>query len=465
MARKAPGQPRAAVAAEAPRDAEPSTLGGRVRRYARVGRAVGGLAVELAGKRYLGLKLDRSRHAGELAGALGGLKGPLMKVAQLLSTIPDALPREYAAELATLQANAPAMGWPFVKRRMAAELGPDWQAKFARFEHEAARAASLGQVHRATARDGRPLACKLQYPDMASTVAADLRQLKLVFAIYERYDKAISTRQIHAEIAERLGEELDYAREAKHMRLYGDMLAREPGVHVPEVVPPLSTRRLLTMTWLEGAPFLEAKSWPLAKRNRIAFNMFRAWYVPFYDYGVIHGDPHLGNYTVRPDGSVNLLDFGCIRVFPTKFVRGVIDLYWALREEDEARAVHAYESWGFTKLSRPVIDTLNLWARFVYAPLMEDRERRIEETNSGNYGAQVAEKVHGELRRLGGVTPPREFVLMDRAAIGLGSVFLHLQAAINWHRLFHDLIDGFDEKALQRRQKAALERAGLPAPA
>jgi predicted unusual protein kinase regulating ubiquinone biosynthesis (AarF/ABC1/UbiB family) len=448
-----------------PAEAEASTLGGRVRRYARVGRAVGGLAVELAGKRYLGIGLDRARHAGEVAAALGGLKGPLMKVAQLLSTIPDALPGEYVKELSTLQANAPAMGWPFVKRRMAAELGPDWQRKFESFSREAARAASLGQVHRAVALDGRALACKLQYPEMASVVEADLRQLRLVFAIYERTDKAISTRNIHAEIAERLREELDYAREARHMRLYAAMLARERGVRVPEVLGELSTRRLLTMTWLEGTPLMECKDLPLEKRNRIAYNMFRAWYVPFYYYGVIHGDPHLGNYTVRPDGSINLLDFGCIRVFHPRFVQGVIDLYYALRDHDQALAVHAYETWGFSSLSKAIIETLNMWARFVYAPLMEDRERPIEETNSGVYGARVAEKVHRELRRLGGVTPPREFVLMDRAAIGLGSVFLHLAAEINWHRLFHELIRGFDATALAKRQKAALEHQALPAPA
>ena len=448
-----------------PADAEASTLGGRVRRYARVGRAVGGLAVELAGKRYFGLEFDRARHAGDLAAALGGLKGPLMKVAQLLSTIPDALPREYVEELSTLQANAPAMGWPFVRRRMAAELGPDWQSKFKSFSRDAARAASLGQVHRAAARDGRALACKLQYPEMASVVEADLRQLKLVFAIYERTDKAISTKNIHAEIAERLREELDYAREARHMRLYAAMLARERGVDVPEVLGALSTRRLLTMTWLEGTPLMQCKDWPLEKRNRVAYNMFRAWYVPFYYHGVIHGDPHLGNYTMRRDGSINLLDFGCIRVFHPRFVEGVIDLYFALRDHDQALAVHAYETWGFTSLSKPMIETLNMWARFVYAPLMEDRERPIDETNSGVYGAQVAEKVHRELRRLGGVTPPREFVLMDRAAIGLGSVFLHLAAKINWHRLFHELIQGFDVAALAKRQKAALERQELPVPA
>jgi len=93
---------------------------------------------------------------------------------------------------------------------------------------------------------------------------------------------------------------------------------------------------------------------------------------------------------------------------------------------------------------------------------MEDRKRPIDETNSGAYGRNVAEKVHKELRDLGGVQPPREFVLMDRAAIGLGSVFLHLKAEVNWHRAFHGLIDGFDVGKLARRQAAALDRTGVP---
>jgi predicted unusual protein kinase regulating ubiquinone biosynthesis (AarF/ABC1/UbiB family) len=437
-------------------------LSGRVRRYARVGRAVGGLAARAAGERYLGLSVDRARSARDLKEALGGLKGPLMKVAQILSTIPDVLPGEYTTELAELQANAPAMGWPFVRRRMASELGPDWRDAFAGFERHAAAAASLGQVHRATGHDGRALACKLQYPDMGSVVEADLRQLRLVFAVYERYDRAISTRNIHAEISERLREELDYAREARQMGLYTAMLRREKGVHIPETVPELSTGRLLTMTWLEGEPLVAFVDAHPEERNAIAHNMFRAWYVPFYEYGVIHGDPHLGNYTARPDQGVNLLDFGCIRVFPPSFVRAVIDLYHALLNDDEALAVHAYETWGFTGLSRELIDVLNLWAKFVYAPLMDDRHRRIQDEDTGViYGARVAEKVHSELRRLGGVEPPREFVLMDRAAIGLGSVFLRLKAEINWYALFHELIQGFDEKTLARRQKAALKKAGL----
>jgi predicted unusual protein kinase regulating ubiquinone biosynthesis (AarF/ABC1/UbiB family) len=423
---------------------------------------MGGLAARLAGERYLGLNLDRSRHAAELKAVLGGIKGPLMKVAQLLATIPDALPKEYVQELVQLQANAPAMGWPFVRRRMAGELGSNWQSKFRDFDRTAARAASLGQVHRATALDGTALACKLQYPDMASAVEADLRQLKLAMSVYERYDRAVTTAEIHAEISDRLREELDYEREAAHMRLYGEILRNERGVAVPEPISELSTGRLLTMTWLDGAPILDAAAAPLGDRNEIALRMFRIWYVPFYYYGVIHGDPHLGNYTIAADRTVNLLDFGCVRIFRASFVRGVIDLYHALQRGDRDLAVHAYESWGFGNLSREIIDVLNRWAQFVYGPLLEDRERLIQERASGANGATVAESVHRDIRRLGGVRPPREFVFMDRAAIGLGSVFLHLKAEINWYRLFHELIEDFDEGVLAARQEAALKAAGVP---
>jgi predicted unusual protein kinase regulating ubiquinone biosynthesis (AarF/ABC1/UbiB family) len=444
--------------------ADRSSLPRRVRRYAQVSTAMGGLAARLAGARYLGMEIDRPRHAADLKASLGAIKGPLMKVAQLLATLPDALPHEYADELATLQANAPPMGWSFIKRRMASELGPDWQKKFKSFSPEAAHAASLGQVHAAVGLDGVKLACKLQYPDMESAVEADLQQLKIVLTIFERYDRAIDTGEVQKELAARLREELDYHREAAHMRLFGAMLKDEHGVHVPEFVAKLSTRRLLTMTWLEGRPFAEAAiQGSLAERNQIARNMFRAWYVPFYYYGVIHGDPHLGNYTIRKDNGVNLLDYGCIRVFPAPFVRGVIDLYHALDRNDEALAVSAYEIWGFKKLSRKMIAALNNWARYVYEPLLENRKRRIQEHGSGAYGREVAETVHADIRRLGGVKPPREFVFMDRAAVGLGSVFLRLKAEINWHTLFHELIDDFDEKKLAARQKAALKAAGVKA--
>jgi predicted unusual protein kinase regulating ubiquinone biosynthesis (AarF/ABC1/UbiB family) len=446
------------------RDSEGDSLGGRVRRYAKVGTAVGGLAARLAGDRMFGISVDRPGHAKDLKNALGGLKGPLMKVAQILATIPEALPQEYVDELMQLQANAPAMGWLFVKRRMVAELGPDWQGRFDSFEHQATAAASLGQVHRASL-DGLALACKLQYPDMNSAVEADLAQLKLIFSIYGRYDRTIDTTHIHTEISERLREELDYHREGRHMALFAEILKGERDIHVPTVVPELSTGRLLTMNWLDGQPLLAFREADLETRNTVALNMFRAWYVPFYNSGVIHGDPHLGNYSVRENMDINLLDFGCIRVFDGKFVQGVIDLYRAMRDGDRDLAVHAYETWGFAGLSNEVIETLNLWANFVYGPLLEDRSRRIREDDAaGVYGRDVAEKVHRGLRELGGVQPPREFVFMDRAAIGLGGVFMHLNAEVNWYREFHQLIDDFDLAKMRRRQSRLLKKFDLPLP-
>ncbi len=440
-----------------------NSFGSRVKRYAQVSGTVGVQAARIAGARMLGRRLDVS-NASDLREALGGLKGPLMKVAQLIAAIPDALPAEYAAELAQLQSNAPPMGKPFVRRRMTAELGPDWQSHFASFPLDAAAAASLGQVHKVQLHDGRTVACKLQYPNMEAAVEADLSQLRLIFNLHGRYDPTIDTSRIYEEIAARLREELDYQQEARHLALYREMLAGEDHIHVPAVIPELSTRRLLTMEWLQGKPLLEFKAASQEERNRLAMRMFRAWYVPFYGYGVIHGDPHLGNYTVRDDLDLNLLDFGCIRVFRPAFVNGVIDLYWALSRGDRDLAVAAYRSWGFEKLDNATIDVLNEWAGYLYGPLMEDRARLIEETNSSQQGRRVAQRVHQKLREVGGVTPPREFVFMDRAAIGLGAVFLHLGAQVNWYRQFMELIADFDVKQLEQRQTEALQRLELPLP-
>ncbi len=444
---------------------EKSTIGRRIKRYAKVSTTVTGLAARVAGQKLFGINIDKPQHAKQLMESLGDLKGPLLKVAQLLSTIPNALPKEYTAELQKLQSQAPAMGWLFMRRRMSAELGPDWEKKFKSFEKEAAAAASLGQVHRAVTLDGEKVACKLQYPDMSSAVEADLKQLKIVLGIFEKYDQAIVTSEIQKEIAARLHEELDYKLEARHTGLYNYMLADEENVHVPGVVQGLSTDRLLVTQWLEGKPINDFFKAGQAARNTLALNIFRAWYVPLYHYGVIHGDPHLGNYTVQKDHSINLLDFGCVRIFPPKFVEGVITLYHALQSGKTDMAVAAYESWGFKGLKKETIETLNTWAGFLYGPVLEEGVRPIGVVQEkGIYGREIASKVHKDLQKNGGVKVPREFVFMDRAALGLGSVFLHLKAQINWHKIFNELIADFDAKKLAAQQKDALKKFKISTP-
>jgi predicted unusual protein kinase regulating ubiquinone biosynthesis (AarF/ABC1/UbiB family) len=434
----------------------------KIKRNANLSGSALGLATKLAGERFLGLKIDRDVHSEELMQILGGLKGPIMKVGQILATIPDALPPEYARAFQELQSNAPSMGPGFVRRRMKSELGVDWQDQFDDFPLQAVAAASLGQVHKAVTKQGQVVACKLQYPDMASAVDADLRQLKLLFKVYKQYDSSIITDDIHTELADRLQEELDYTREAQAQKLYGHLLKDENNVDVPVVIDDLSTDRLLTTAWVDGRKITEYMDSPLEDRNRIALNLFKAWYIPLYKTGVIHGDPHPGNYTVRDDLSINLLDFGCVRIFRPEFVGAVIDLYNALKHDDRDLAVKAYQTWGFGELSNEMIDVLNIWAGFLYGPILDDKTRTIGETNNGVYGREKAQEVHAKLRELrAGVPVPREFVFMDRAALGLGSIFIRLQAEVNWYQLFNEMIDGFDVENLRAAQIEKLPKFNL----
>lgn len=447
-------------------DEEGNRLSGRLARYARVGTGIGGFAARVIGSRALGLDADPAKQAIALARMLGGLKGPLMKVAQLAATVPDVLPPEYAFELQKLQSDAPPMGWAFVRRRMRAELGPDWEKRFKSFGHEPAAAASLGQVHRAETHDGEAVACKLQYPDMQSAVEADLGQLTAIMAVQRRFAPEIDTREILKELRERLREELDYEREAKHMRLYSSVLSDAPDVHVPLALPDLSTRRLLTMTWLEGKPLLSFVDHGQEERNAIAAALFKAWWRPFARIGVIHGDPHLGNYTIfeedrRPAG-LNLLDYGCIRIFPPRFVEGVINLYRGFETDDRERIAAAYATWGFRDLTKERIEALSHWARFIYAPLLDDRVRTVADGVAPHlYGRREVWNVKQGLKAGAPLTIPREFVLMNRAAIGLGAVFLHLRAELNFHQMFEAEIEDFGGKALATRQGRALSEAGL----
>ncbi len=437
----------------------------RLTRFARVSAGLSGVAMRGAGRAMAGGRSMSAANAADLTQVLGSLRGPVMKVAQFVATVPGVLPPDVAKPLMSLQTNAPPMGAGFVRRRMAAELGPDWEKKFRRFDRAAAAAASLGQVHRATAKDGAALACKLQYPDMGAAVDSDIRQFKLALRLQRGFDGTIDTSEIGDEIAARLAEELDYVREAAHMRLYGAMLADRRDIAIPVPVPALSTGRLLTMGWLEGRPILDFEAAPLKTRNAIATALFKAWWRPFARYGVIHGDPHLGNYTVRDDDGINLLDFGCVRTFAPSFVGGVVGLYRALQTGDDELAAEAYRAWGFKTLTPETVRVLNMWARFIFTPLLDDRVRVVDDgVPAAEYGLKQATDVHKKLKALGGVRPPREFVFMDRAAIGLGGALIRLGAQLNFHQLFEEEIARFDVAELAARQRAAFENADVPLP-
>lgn len=443
---------------------EENKLSKRLRRYGQVGGRAAGFTLQATGSVIRGRGLVNDQLAQQLVATLGELRGPLVKVAQILATIPDAVPPAFQEAMSQLQAHAPSMGKRFVERRMRAELGEHWRDRFQNFSPVASFAASLGQVHEATTSDGEHVAVKLQYPDMDSAVEADLAQLDVVLGIMRRVDGVIDTSAIREELAARLREELDYIREAKLMAAYAKMLAHLD-IKVPQPLTELSTSRLLTMTWCEGEKIFSDEQ--MAKQSaeqidHLAGQLFSAWWHPLVGYAVIHGDPHPGNYTINKDGQLNLLDFGCVRVFEPEFIDAVITLYEGFRENRSEQRAEAYKAWGFDNISKDLMDVLDIWAGFIYGPLLDDRTRMIaEDIAPGAYGRAEAMAVHKALKALGPVRPPQEFVFMDRAAIGLGSVFIRLGAKQNWHQLFESQLAGATSLSRRKSQENMLQSVNL----
>ncbi|MCX7343804.1 MAG: AarF/ABC1/UbiB kinase family protein [Proteobacteria bacterium] len=411
-----------------------------LKRIFDVGTTLTGIGMRVGAQEYLGMDIDDAVYAKKLRQSFGEMKGPFMKMVQFLSTVPDALPPEFATEFMTLQSNAPSMGEGFVRRRMVGELGLNWRNSFRDFDLKACNAASLGQIHKAVSLNGENLAVKLQYPDMETAIGADLKQLDIVLGIYRSFNKSIDTKDIVTEISERLYEELDYKQEAINQEEFRQIYKENlEFVQVPKVNQDLSTKRLLAMEWFEGRPVLEFVNASSDVRNELGKKLFLAWYLPLYRYGILHCDPHPGNYLILPDHHIGLLDFGCVRRFSPAFLKAVIDLYIALRDDLPELAVDAYKRWGFDNINKELVEVLNRWAKLLYEPLLEDRVRPLQLEEGGKKGWETARAVHKQLHELGGIKPPREFVFMDRAAVGVGSVIMRLGSQQNWHQLFESI--------------------------
>ena len=412
----------------------------KIKRYSSVGSTMANVGLRAIASKITG---NDAMSPAVITSLIGNLKGPAMKIAQFLSTVPGAMPEEYSKELSSLQSSAPPMGPLFVKRRMKMALGDKWMDNFNDFDEKSFASASLGQVHKATLKNNDIVACKLQYPDMESIIEADISQLKLFLSIYKKTIGAIDTKEIQEEISEKLMEEVDYINESKNIKIYKKIFEDNDNYSIPKVYDDLSTQKLLVMEYLEGNHIFDE----INDKKDVASKLFYAWYNPLYSSGIIHGDPHPGNYTVRKDGGINLLDFGCVRKFSPDFVESVLLLYKSHRDNDMDLAYVAYKNWGFESLSKEIFEVMNHWAKFLFEPLLDNKVRLIQSDSSK--GWNIASKVHEELKKKGGIKPPKEFVFMDRAAVGIGSVMMRLGVELDWHELFESIVENFDKNSIK----------------
>jgi len=341
---------------------------GRVARTARVGGLVTGQGVRWAGMRAANRVRTPERAAEaenertealvrQLVEQLGQMRGAAMKVGQMISMVEfDGLAEEQRDELqrtlATLRDDVPPMPFARLEKLVRQEFGLPLQRVFSDFDERAFAAASIGQVHRATTIDGDDVVAKIQYPGVAEGVEADLRNAMLLVPLVKRLAPGLDAKALAAEMRERIGEELDYEFEAQNQRRVERLMRGHPFVHVPRVHMDLSTRRVLVSEYVEGTRFEAVRRADEAQRDRYGEIVFRFYFGLLYRDQIALGDPHPGNYLLRPDGQVGFLDFGLLRDVDARRVAGERAIALAVRHRDAAGLKAGLVAAGYLPTSR-----------------------------------------------------------------------------------------------------------------
>lgn len=313
------------------------------------------------------------RMASDVADTLGELKGAVMKIGQIASQTQDFLPQEFSSALQKLQKEAPPVAYEVIRQQVLAELGKEPDKLFADFEREPYAAASIGQVHRATTHDGREVIVKVQYPGVDESVNSDLVHLKVTLklgGLLKMPKKSVD--ELFREIQARLHEELDYVQEARNLSMFREFHKHDEQLLIPEVLPELSTARVLTLEYLEG-DHLDSEAinaYDQDTLNRIGQRIFSMLASQLFEHHVIHGDPHPGNFAFRPDGTVIVYDFGCVKVLKPEIVAAYADAIRASIHEDYASVDDALRRLGarVPRLPSPGADYYKVWRDIFFEP-------------------------------------------------------------------------------------------------
>ena len=400
------------------------------------------------------------RNAVRMVESSSELRGAFTKLVQMLSTRDDLLPPAALDILAASRASVPPMPYPMIREQVRAELGSYPERLFQRFEHEAFAAASLGQVHRARLRSGEDVAVKVQYPNIEETVDQDLRNLEAALKVITRIGRdvmrqRVDTRSLHTELEERLCEELDYRREAANIELFRELFADDQEIEIPQVVADLSSRRVLTMSLLDGYPLSDvlAPGVDQELKDWVAIKYFRTVCRQILHFGVLHTDPQPANYLVTYHPTLGVLDFGSIRVFPEELRLGYLRLARALLDADRAEMIAACRSLDYLGDGDSPEAMIAILENLL-EPLLEDRDYDFRRYRSLDKAMQVAAVAIDK----GLYRTPGHRVFLVRALMGLEGYVKQLGTVTNWRRIFVESVEEASTASVPLPPAVALRR-------
>jgi predicted unusual protein kinase regulating ubiquinone biosynthesis (AarF/ABC1/UbiB family) len=413
------------------------------------GRATLGFGQRLSGRPADAVAAElQQRTAEQLFAVLGQLKGGAMKLGQTLSVFEAAVPEEvagpYREALVKLQEEAPPMAVRTVHAVLAQQLGGKWRERFRDFDDAPAAAASIGQVHRATWRDGRDVAVKIQYPGAATALMSDLNQLARFARLFAALFPGMDVKPLIAELKARVVEELDYALEADAQRQFAAAYAGDEQIVVPRVVA--SAPKVIVSEWLDGTPLARIIADGTREQRDRAGRLLAVLHFSAPERaGLLHADPHPGNFRLLDDGRLGVIDFGATARLPDGHPEPIGRLLrWALagkadevladlREEGFVRSTVAVDAQGVLAYLRPLLEPLENPRFHFTRPWMQEQ------------AARIADPRH-EASRLGRqLNLPPAYLLIHRVTIGSIGVLCQLDAAGDFRSVLEEWLPGFVE--------------------
>ncbi len=365
-------------------------------------------------------KAAHERNGGRIARTLGELKGAVMKVGQMASIAGDILPKELAEALRGLQREAPPVAYEVIAGQIERELGAPPEQLFKRFEREPFASASIGQVHRATTDDGREVVVKVQYPGVDTAVSSDLSQLKLVLkasGLVKVRKQALD--EVFREVKARLHEELDYCNEADNVRRFREFHRKHPFVCIPDVVGERSAQRVLTLTYEPGDHIseLDERGYPQATRDLLGQHLFKLLIAQLFEFRNLHADPNPGNLAFRPDGTIVLYDFGCVKQIPDAIIQAYGATIRCGLEEDYVGVEAGLRALGVLNPDGPRVELeyYKSWRDLFALPFLGDQTFDFATSTIHD---DVIKQVPGALKRIESFQPPSDLVFIDRAIAG-----------------------------------------------